>query len=235
MVEVTPLKVQARPGTYARGMETVEQILRAALQIMVDEGYRALTLRRIAAACDMKVGNVTYYFPTKDLLVRELIESVLNPYEEAFDAIRRDESRSPEERLAWVIRLVLEDIQAKKTTHLFPELWALSNYDPFIAERVDAAYTRARIVLNQLIPLINPTLSEAEREVVALYISASLEGTTMFAGYNKPWAGQMPQIENIAIKALIDMVRTIRSEDIQKAPPEGDVFPAIDVIFAPRR
>lgn len=234
MVEVPHLKIRARPGTYARGMETVEQILRAALRIMVDEGYRALTLRRIASACNMKVGNVTYYFPTKDLLVREMFDSVLNSYEEVFESIRRDETRSAEERLTSVIRLILEDIQSKKTTHFFPELWALSNYDPFIAERMDDVYRRARGVLNQLIPLINPTLSEEQREVVALFISASLEGTTMFAGYNKPWAAQMPQIENIAIKGLVDLVRTIRPEDIEK-PPSDENFPPIGVVFASKR
>lgn len=235
MVDTLPLKVQARAGTYARGMETVEQILQAAFRIMVDEGYRALTLRRIAAACDMKVGNLTYYFPTKDLLVREMFDRVIGSYEEVFDAILHDETRSAEDRLASVIRLILEDIQTKKTTHFFPELWALGNYDPFIAGRVDMLYRRARIVLNQLIPLINPTLGDDDREVVALYVSASLEGMTMFAGYNKPWAPQMLQIENIAIKTLVDMVRSIRPEDIHKAPRADEAFPAIDVVFAPKR
>ncbi|MDA5195056.1 TetR/AcrR family transcriptional regulator [Govanella unica] len=235
MVEVPPLKIQIRPGTYARGLETVEQILRAALQIMVDEGYRALTLRRIAEVCNMKVGNVTYYFPNKDLLVREMIDSVLNSYEEVFDSILNDLSRSPEERLKSVIRLILDDIQTKKTTNFFPELWALSNYDAVLAERVDNVYRRARGVLNQLIPLINPRLSEGEREVVALYISASLEGTTIFAGYNKPWAHQMPQIENIAIKALVDMVRSITSEDIWKLQDNAETFNPIPVVFPARR
>ena len=223
-----PLKIRARQGDYARGMETVEQILRAALQVMVDEGYKAFTLRRIAAVCGMKVGNVTYYFPTKDLLVRELVQSVINIYDEVFESIRKDESRSAEDRLESVIRLILDDIQTKKTTHLFPELWALSNYNSFIADRVDEIYVRARRVLNQLIPDINPALSEDEREVVALFISASLEGTTMFAGYNKPWAHAMPMLENVAIKALVGMVRDIRPEDIRKITPD-EIFPSIEV------
>lgn len=221
MAEVPALKVQKRPGTYARGLETVEQILKAALQIMVDEGYRALTLRRIAAACDMKVGNVTYYFPNKEVLVREMIDSVLNSYEEAFDEILHHEDETPEMRLEQVIRLILEDIQSKKTTHFFPELWALSNYDAILADRVDNVYQRARGAFNALIPLINPTLGPEARELVALYISASLEGMTMFAGYNKPWAASMPKIENIAITNLVNLVRSIRPEDIDGLKMNG--------------
>lgn len=51
----------SRPGIYARGSETVDQILKAALDVLIDEGADAFTLRRIAARCDMKVGNVSYH------------------------------------------------------------------------------------------------------------------------------------------------------------------------------
>lgn len=39
----------ARPGIYARGTETVDTILRAALDLLIDEGATAFTIRRIAA------------------------------------------------------------------------------------------------------------------------------------------------------------------------------------------
>ncbi|KAK0348191.1 hypothetical protein LTR94_038211, partial [Friedmanniomyces endolithicus] len=60
----------ARPGIYARGTETVDTILRAALDLLIDEGATAFTIRRIAARCDMKVGNVSYHFPRKEMLVQ---------------------------------------------------------------------------------------------------------------------------------------------------------------------
>jgi len=69
---VPDLKVVPREGGYARGQDGVEQILRAALNILVEQGYRAVTMRAIAKACDMKLGNITYYFPTRDELVRGL-------------------------------------------------------------------------------------------------------------------------------------------------------------------
>ena len=221
MFEIPRLKIRPGTGAYQKGQTRVVEILEAALDILLDEGYRAITMRRIAKACDINVGNVTYYYPTKEALIRDLLASVLQSYMDIFDNIRDDPNLTAEEKFTQIIRLILEDIQTKKTTHFFPELWALSNHDPFIAERVDELYVMVRKVLNHLIPLINPRLTEQEREVVALFVSASMEGMTMFAGYNKPWAPRMREIEGIAVKSLLDCVKSIASADIRRFTAES--------------
>lgn len=57
--KVPDLLITPRERGYARGQEGVEQILHAALGILVEEGYRAISFRRIAARCGMSVGNVS--------------------------------------------------------------------------------------------------------------------------------------------------------------------------------
>jgi AcrR family transcriptional regulator len=215
---VPDLKVVPREGGYARGQDGVEQILRAALTILVEQGYRAVTMRAIAKACDMKLGNVTYYFPTRNELVRALFDAVVSSYEASFEAISHEEGTSPEARLESIIKLILEDITTKKTTRFFPELWALANHDPFVFERVHELYQRARVVLNELIAEINPALPVDERETLALFMSASMEGTTIFAGYRRPWRHRMPWIEALACKAFIPLVKTLKPGDIRNTP-----------------
>jgi len=68
--------------------------------------------------------------------VRELLDAVISSYEIEFDAIIHEEGVSPERRLEEICTLILEDIRTKKTTRFFPELWALSNHDPFVFDRV---------------------------------------------------------------------------------------------------
>lgn len=215
---VPDLKVVPREGGYARGQDGMEQILRAALAILVENGYRAVTMRAVAKACGMKLGNVTYYFPTRDELVRALFDAVISSYEESFSAISHEEGTSAEARLENVLRLTLEDITTKKTTRFFPEIWALANHDAFVLERMDELYRRARVVLNELIAEINPALPVDERETLALFISASMEGTTMFAGYRRPWRHRMPWIEALACKAFISLVKTLKPGDIRNTP-----------------
>ena len=53
-------------------MNTREKILDKALEMFNERGIEYVGLRELAAVLEMRVGNITYYFPTKDDLVYEL-------------------------------------------------------------------------------------------------------------------------------------------------------------------
>jgi AcrR family transcriptional regulator len=214
---VPDLKITPRPGGYARGQDGFEHILRSALSLLVNHGSAALTLRRIAAESGMNVGNLNYYFRSKEELIRELLNAVISSYEESFDEIIHEPGASAEARLENLVMLVLEDITTKKTTRFFPELWAMANHDPFIHDRMSELYDRARVSLNELIGEINPELPSDQREILALFISGSMEGMTVFAGYQKPWAAQMPMLQTLAKKSFVQLVKSLRAEDFKAA------------------
>lgn len=210
-VNVPDLAFPPREGGYSKGHQTREDILRAALALLVDEGYAAMTMRRVATACDMKLGNLTYHFPTREDLLRELLEAVISAYENSFEEFIQMDTVPPEERLAEICGLILEDIRTKKTTRVFPELWALSNHDTFVFERVQELYARARISLMNIIQEMRPDLEAETVEELALFISASMEGATIFAGFEKPFEPRMANYERIAIRAFIDIVRNFEA------------------------
>ena len=205
---VTDLLMPGREGGYAKGYETRELIVRTAHHILIEEGYRAMSMRRIAAACGMRLGNLTYHYPTREDLLRELLNAVISSYEAEFATIVHAPGVPPEERLARVCGLIIEDIGSKKTTRLFPELWALANHDAFVYERVHELYDRARAPLVEIIAEMRPDLAEPARLDLALFISASMEGLTVFAGYRMPFAERLPIVERIAIRSFIDIVRS---------------------------
>jgi AcrR family transcriptional regulator len=211
---VPDLKITPREGGYSRGQEGFEQILRAALHLLVEQGSKALTLRRIAAECGMNVGNLNYYFKSKDELVRELLNAVISSYEDSFEAILHAPGADAEARLENLVTLILTDITTKKTTRFFSELWAMSNHDQFVQERMGELYDRARVSLNDLIAEINPSLPDAERETLALFISASMEGQAIFAGYEKPWRERMPWLMELARRSFVTLVRDLRPGDL---------------------
>lgn len=211
---VTDMVMPEREGGYLKGHETRELILRTALSILIEEGYRAMSMRRVAAACDMKFGNLTYHYRSREDLVRELLDAVIRSYELEFDTIIHMPGVPAEERLRRACMLILDDNRSKKTTRLFPELWALANHDSFVMERVQELYSRARAPLREMIAEMRPDLCAEDREIVSLFISASMEGMTMFAGHEKPFEPQMPQIERIAIHSFCTLVKTITAAHI---------------------
>lgn len=204
----------ARPGVYARGTETVDAILKAALSVLIEEGASAFTIRRIAAACDMKVGNVSYHFPRKEMLIQVMLDDIVTSYDAKLELDVRLPQMSAEDRLAKVIIMCLEDIAGKRTTHLFTELWALSNHNDFVADRVRAFYEKVHGVIGEYVAMLNPDLSYEEVRTLALFISASMEGTTPFLGHEKPWAAKMPAVIRLSVKWFVHLVKTIKPGEI---------------------
>ncbi|MDF0543030.1 TetR/AcrR family transcriptional regulator [Sphingobium sp. H39-3-25] len=203
-----------RPGIYARGTETVDSILKAALAVLIEEGSDAFTIRRIAARCGMKVGNVSYHFPRKEMLIQVLLDELVESYDKVLEEVVRKPGLTAEERLKLVIIMCLDDIQSKRTTRLFTELWALANHNDFVAERVHAFYQKAHGIIGEYVAVLNPALSADEVLTVALFISASMEGSTPFLGYEKPWAHKMPAFTTLAVKSLVNLAKTATSRDI---------------------
>jgi len=214
MTEESIMLWAARPGTYARGTETVDAILTAARKVLIDEGAAAFTIRRIAAECGLKVGNVSYHFPRKEMLIQILLDEMLEGYDKLLDHRVRQPDISAEEKLRLIIVICLQDIAGKRTTRLFTELWALANQNEFVAGRVRAFYQKVHDFIGEYVAILNPALSPDEVETVALFISASMEGSTPFLGFEKPWSAKMPEFINIATLSLVTLAKTITSEQI---------------------
>lgn len=206
------LALGLRPGTYARGTETVDAILKAAHDVLIEEGASAFTIRRIAAASGMKVGNVSYHFPRKEMLIKIMLDELLESYDKLLESEVRQPGVSPEERLRLMIVLCLDDIAGKRTTRLFTELWALANHNAFIADRVRAFYQRVQDFIGEAVAALNPALAPDQVHTLALYISASMEGSTPFLGFEKPWAAKMPQFTALAADALVMLAKSIKPE-----------------------
>ena len=206
----------SRPGVYARGAETVDAILKAALRVLLEEGATAFTIRRVATACDLRVGNVSYHFPRKEMLVQVLLDDIMAHYEAKLEVNVRQPEISDEERLQLVITMCLEDIATKRTTRLFTELWALANHNPFIADRIRAFYGKVHDVIGEYIRPLNPELDEDEVNTLALFISAAMEGTTPFLGFDKPWRAKMPAITALSTHWFVALVKKVKHGEIAR-------------------
>jgi AcrR family transcriptional regulator len=198
-----------RPGTATqqKGLARLLSILEAARDIFVEQGYSSLTMRKVATQANISIGNLNYYYRTKEDLLRDLLDFVINPYLEEFERARENAGDSPEKQLRAVLRFWIEDLGTPETTVFFPECWALANHNPFVATLLDDMYIKARETLVDLIPKINPSLTQKESELQALYMCASMEGLTIFAGHQKPWSTQLDVLQKVSVDNFIDMIK----------------------------
>lgn len=218
-VKKAKLVAPPRPGVYSRGSDTVDAILKAALHVLVDEGASAFTLRRIAAECGMKVGNVSRHFPRKEMLVQVLLDELLSPTVGEARVSLTNQGLPAEEALALVIGGAFDETKTKKMTHLFTELWAMANHNQFVAERVEMVNQYMHNLMASYVAELNPALSPEEVDIVTLFINTSIEGSTILAGYGKPWEAKMPQLKAFAVKSLINLAKTITPEEVRGLRP----------------
>src|ERR1700693_3308406 len=87
---------EARPGKR-------ERLLSAASALLYQQGVENTTLADIAQAADVPLGNVYYYFKTKDEIVTAVIEAHVHDIEETIASVDR-RHRSPKGRLKALIK-----------------------------------------------------------------------------------------------------------------------------------
>ena len=208
-----------RPGTATqqKGLARLLSILEAARDIFVEQGYTSLSMRKVATQAGISIGNLNYYYRTKEDLLRDLLDFVINPYLEEFDRVREQAGEFPERQLQAVLNFWIDDLGTRETTVFFPECWALANHNSFVAKLLDDMYIKARQVLNELIPQINPTLTQKESEQIALYMCASMEGLTIFAGHEKPWSARLDDLKKISINNFMDIIKNTKGSKRSKA------------------
>lgn len=200
----------------AKGRNTQHQILETALTIFINHGYGDFSVQKVAANCGLSRGNVSYYYPTKNSLLHGLLQAIVQGYIDAFEEVSVDKTSSPEEKFLSIVDMIMSDLGTEETARFFPELWALSNHNKDAMIEMNLLYKKARKHITELLRDINPKLNKRERELVSLFISASMEGQTPFAGHGKEWVSELGTLTNIASFSFLTLAKSITGKDIRK-------------------
>lgn len=195
-------------GRSGKGQLTALSILLAAEKLLVDAGYHNFSLRKVAASAGLTLGNLQYYFPSKDSLIKAMLDNCIQRYLDELEEIRAQVGEDPEMQFRAIISEIVRDLNKKSTTVFFPEVWSLANHDDHALAFLDAMYDRYRMVLIEVMSAINPELSPAQLKRLAVFVSASIEGHTMFIGYQKPWARETDSIVEMASESFLWLIRS---------------------------
>lgn len=110
----------------SKGERTKQAILAAALELFREQGYEATTMRMVAEAAGVSLGNAYYYFASKDQLLQAFYGEVHEAHvERARPALAREQGLR--ERLAAVMSAWLEVIEPY---HRFSALMFRTAADP---------------------------------------------------------------------------------------------------------
>lgn len=171
-----------RGGRGSGSGSRVEDILQAAQDILIEEGPGAMSLRRIADRLDISSGNVTYYFRTKDVLLKALIEDVLQGYIKAFETQSQDFPDDPKGRFLAYIDFLVADCRNPRMRALFYQIWAMATYNVRMARLRDQIYVECFRQISEIVGLLNPGCEEGLRDDTTRVLMAMIEGLHVIFG-----------------------------------------------------
>lgn len=161
-----------------KGGQTVAAILKAAREVFMREGHSGLTLRMVAEAAGVAVGNINYYFPTKHELLEAMLREELVDYVEDHIKQFEAENGSPVEILLGIVAFYVE--KSRTSYRFFFETWAYAGSDERARALVAELYQLIGRVIYRLVKAANPELDHERITRIVLQISSLVQGLGLF-------------------------------------------------------
>lgn len=166
-----------RKATSERQIEIVQ----AAREILVSEGFHKLTLRSVANRVGIKLASLQYHFASRAVLIQALIGQASDYYQSRInELLELDFGVVPQQKLEQAIRSMLDDHKSQEENHFFSQLMAMTIEEPAAQELIDDFYQRLWTTGSDLLLELNPSLDEDERLNRSAHLVSLVEGCGFF-------------------------------------------------------
>jgi AcrR family transcriptional regulator len=192
----------ARAVTTNKGNARIQEILEAGKNILVERGFSELTFRSIAARVGIKVGNVTYYFPTREHLIDALAIYIFDRWDAGFRRRTPEHLTDKMEMFEYSIRYMIEENKRSRTNALLQEMWAMASRSNIVMRMLDVFYTRMRGWIEGMLVEVNPDLTKQATCLRAGLIAAQIEGLIVLIGPRRIPHDELRGIEGAAVTAI---------------------------------
>jgi AcrR family transcriptional regulator len=159
-----------------KGAERVAEIARAGAEILLEEGFSAVTKRKVATRLGIAHGNVGYYFPTRESLWRAVVDYEISELNDKYPSDLKSNTNDPQSRFDEYLSVYMVSYEDRKFGHFIAHLEAYAEINSAVAELRDDMYER---ILQRIIERIRPLCAGVDDEQIelrALTLMALFEG-----------------------------------------------------------
>jgi AcrR family transcriptional regulator len=199
--QATRRPVPLAPFALSKGERTKRRILDGAFSLFIGVHAEAFTLRNLAGALGMRIGNLTYHYQSKSELLEAMVLDRLATYADEILTLLESEEPSPMAALEGLIAYLVRDLREPGIA-FFPQLWALALTDPRAAELMEEIHEQERQVIASLIQACKPDWQPMACDALALHLVAAIEGLTIFVGRNHKSQGIYAAPEQELLRVL---------------------------------
>lgn len=160
-----------------KGSRTREKVFTEARRIIIEQGFDALAMRDLAKRCEIRLGNLQYYFATRDAVAIAVVTAEAEGDIEAVNAAI-EEHEDPKAALAAIVRTLFTRWRGESGL-VYAALTYLTLQKPEFKALKTQIYARFYESLSAVTRLLDPTVTPAQmRQRVAL-ITAVMDGSVL--------------------------------------------------------
>ena len=160
-----------------KGSSTRDRIVKGARKQLVERGYETFVMRELAHNLGIKLGNLQYYFKTREALILYVIEQ-----EGTQDVLSIQAQRQKWDTAGGAFRAIVREMVVRwrgSSGVLFSTLGMLAMHNKLYKQLYRTIYENFYLALEVPLREMNPGLSDEEIVMRVRLISALIDGSPM--------------------------------------------------------
>ncbi len=204
-----PMSMDIKTGKRVRKTreERSAEILQAATQIFIQEGYAELTLRRVAKDVDIRLSTVQHYFDSREALIAALIDERIQHYKNSYAELKTRIGIDSEAKARAIVRFLLDDSLSADTCGFFTQIWAMGFQKADSRAQLSDMYESHRQDLAGIVASLRPDLDERECFQRATMMSSMIEGSLIHLGHGLPVDARLEGLRDRIADYLIALIK----------------------------
>ncbi|WP_167338340.1 TetR/AcrR family transcriptional regulator [Paraburkholderia oxyphila] len=195
------------------------QIILAAQQAFQEDGYAGFATRRVAGRVGITLGNLQYYFRTKEELLRAALQEYVRQIASDYTTIASQSGVGAARRCAALIERIFHDIIETDLPKFMFELWAFAQREPYAMELVEGTYAEYRNIFAKLLSEIHPALTHEQCLVRASVLVVQTTGMMIFTNHARDSDKDFAEFVRVT-KRVVKMIVGLPPQDLEAdAPP----------------
>lgn len=159
-----------------KGAERIYDIVKAGGALLLEEGFTALTKRRIAKRLGISHGNVSYYFPTRESLWHGVIDYELKEYYQRHQRDLHADPKDPQARFDEFVVRWIDEYNDRVIRVFFSHVIAFAEINSAVAKIRDEIYESFYELTFSLARGLGLDVDDEELERRVLEVMVVLEG-----------------------------------------------------------
>lgn len=164
----------------SKGQERQAEILQLARQLIQDEGIDGFVLRRIADQAGMKLGNLQYYYATRDDLLEALLRS---EFERDLAALQPPEPRPTTQAETEANFLAAIDSLTSRWSEdsgsVYLPIGVLAHTEQRFCDLWEEIYNAFYAAMARLIRQLDPAATPSQARSRAILVTALIDGSSV--------------------------------------------------------